>query len=151
VRLRRYRPSDAAIVRRLHFEGLDQVGVNRPGPWDTDLDRIEDEYLRCGDFVVAEVEGELVAMGGLRAVGPGTGELKRLRVAPRHQRRGLGEAITRALIARAQQLRFERLVLDTTTRQAPARALYRKLGFREMGRREMASGLELVFYELQLK
>src|SRR6266516_3655124 len=43
-----------------------------------------------------------------------------LRVTEAYQRRGLGEAITRALMARARELGFKRLILDTTTEQAPA-------------------------------
>lgn len=147
--LRRYRPSDAATVRQLHFEGLDQMGVNRPGPWDADLDHIEAEYLTGGEFLLAEAEGEVVAIGGLRPIGADTAELKRLRVAAGHQRRGFGEAITRALIIRARELGFKRLVLDTTTQQAPAQALYRKLGFRET-KRQTAQDFDIVFYERDL-
>lgn len=150
MRLRRYRASDGPTVRRLHFEGLNRMGVNRPGSWDADLDEIEAEYLSRGDFLIAEAEGEVVGMGGLRAVDADVGELKRLRIAEEHQRRGFGEAITRALIARARELGFRRLVLDTTTRQAPAQALYEKLGFRETCRKT-ARGLNVVFYEMEIE
>jgi len=150
MQLRRYRSSDGPAVRRLHFEGLDQMGVNRPGPWDADLDQIEAEYLSRGEFLIAELEGQAVAMGGLRAVGADVGELKRLRVTEAYQRRGLGEAITRALMARARELGFKRLILDTTTEQAPAQALYNKLGFRETCRRTPRD-LEIIFYERELE
>jgi ribosomal protein S18 acetylase RimI-like enzyme len=150
MRLRRYRPSDGPNVRRLHFEGLNQMGVNRPGPWDADLDAIETEYLSRGDFLIAEIDGQIVGMGGLRAVDRDVGELKRLRVARDYQRRGIGEAITRALIAKAHELGFRRLILDTTRQQALAQALYEKLGFSENSRKT-ARGLEVVFYEMKIE
>lgn len=149
MQIRRYRPSDAAAVRRLHFEGLDRMEVNRPGPWDADLDRIEEEYLDGGDFLIVEVDGEIAAMGGLRAVGSEVGELKRLRVAKGFQRRGLGEVVARALIARAREVGLNKVVLDTTTRQPQAQRLYAKLGFMETGR-TIARDLEIVFYEREV-
>lgn len=74
-------------------------------------------------------------MGALRPVGAGIGELKRVRVAQSLQRQGLGEAISRALLERASELGFKRVILDTTTLQTPARRLYEKLGFLETHRK----------------
>ncbi len=53
-------------------------------------------------------------------------------------------------MARARELGFKRLILDTTTEQAPAQGLYNKLGFRETCRRT-ARDLEIIFYERELE
>jgi ribosomal protein S18 acetylase RimI-like enzyme len=138
-------------VWRLHVAGLDQFGANAgEGPWDDDLRHIEESYMRDGEFLVGEIGGEVVAMGALRAAAAHVGELKRVRVARPFQGRGIGEAISRALLERAQELGFQRVVLETTTRQRPAQHLYEKLGFRETHRKLGHTGLELVFYEREI-
>jgi GNAT superfamily N-acetyltransferase len=120
------------------------------GPWDEDLKHVEDVYLACGDFLIGEVDGGVVAMGALRPAGADVAELKRVRVAEEFQRRGIGEWISRTLLSRAHELGYTRVVLDTTTQQVPAQRLYEKLGFRETHRNSGVTGLELVFYERDL-
>jgi N-acetylglutamate synthase-like GNAT family acetyltransferase len=146
LRIRRYRATDNERVRELHFGGLDQMGANTPGPWDADLDDIESVYLERGDFLVGEVEGQVVAMGALRPLEGRTAELKRLRVAASHQGSGYGETMARTLVARAHELGFDRIVLDTTSRQLPAQRLFAKLGFREVARKPQGES-ELISYE----
>jgi ribosomal protein S18 acetylase RimI-like enzyme len=60
--------------------------------------------------------------------------MKRVRVDPNHQRRGFGEAIVVRLEQRARELGASAVHLDTTTGQQPAIAMYRKLGYDEIGR-----------------
>jgi GNAT superfamily N-acetyltransferase len=63
-----------------------------------------------------------------------TAELKRMRVAPRHQRRGYGERILGTLEERAWEDGFERLVLDTGPEMDGAQAFYATHGFERVGR-----------------
>lgn len=150
LHIRRFQFRDTDEVWRLHLAGLEQMGADAGrGPWDDDLRDVEQTYLHTGDFLVGEVEGELVAMCALKRDHDGLAELKRLRVAQAHQRRGYGETIARTVVARARELGFHALLADTTTRQAPARRLLEKLGFRETHRRRLGE-LELVFYRLRL-
>ena len=152
LKIRRYAATDEEMVWRLHSAGLDQFGANAgEGPWDDDLRHIEEAYLRDGEFLVGEVGDEVVAMGALRAVAPEVGEVKRVRVAHPFQRRGIGEAISKALLERAEELGFRRVILDTTTRQVPAQRLYEKLGFQETHRKLGHTGLELIFYERRVR
>jgi ribosomal protein S18 acetylase RimI-like enzyme len=151
VELRRYQSSDAETVWRLHLAGLDQMGANAGvGPWDDDLRQIEDVYLRRGEFLVGVVGDEIIAMGALRPVGEDVGELKRVRVAESAQGEGIGEMISRALLERARQLGFSRVILDTTALQGPAQRLYKKLGFRETHRSTGRTGLEIIYFERDL-
>lgn len=101
--------------------------------------------------------GEIVAMGALQpaeevdhhAGGASTGVVRRMRVDPAAQRRGYGTAVLERLEARARELGFERLVLDTTERQTPAMAFYEHHGYEEV-RRESRPVVEMVFYEKSL-
>ncbi|ACY96919.1 GNAT family N-acetyltransferase [Thermomonospora curvata] len=170
--IRRYVPADHAAVLELHRQGLAQVGL-RPGDgvyYEHDLFRIEEVYFdRCGEFVVGERDGVVVAMGGLRradliptgltrahggyAVGlpPRTeiAEMVRLRVHQTVRRRGYGSAIVAALEERAVELGYRLLHCDTTDLQVAAMELYRRAGWRET-RREVIGGITNVYFEKAL-
>lgn len=148
LEIRRYTDSDHAAVVGLHHEALGATGAHAgPGPWDDDLERIGEVYLRGGgEFLVATLDGELVAMGALRRVDERVAEVKRMRTAPAHQRRGFGRAVLARLERRAEELGYERLCLDTTDKQAAAQHLYESAGYREV-RRESRRSFELIFFE----
>jgi GNAT superfamily N-acetyltransferase len=136
LHIRRYEPGDRRAVRRLHDDALNDVGVHLgTGPWDDDLEDIEDVYLESGgEFLVGELEGEIVAMGAIRLVSPEAAELKRMRVRPGLQGRGYGQAMLDALHRSAADLGYTTLHFDTTVQQRAARGLYLKNGYREVGR-----------------
>jgi ribosomal protein S18 acetylase RimI-like enzyme len=62
------------------------------------------------------------------------GEVRRLRVLPEWRRRGVATALMSELISWSATAGLRGLVLNTTAAQLPALALYRSLGFREIGR-----------------
>jgi putative acetyltransferase len=78
---------------------------------------------------------DLLAMGGLKQLDPTHGEIKSMRTAPGHQRKGLGAAMLDHLIGEALARSYHRLSLETGNNApfAPARALYRRAGFVECG------------------
>jgi ribosomal protein S18 acetylase RimI-like enzyme len=87
-----------------------------------------------GYFVVARIDGEPVGCGGLKSLDAGTGEIKRVWTAA--QARGIGVAgrIMQHLEERAREMGFSTLRLDTNKSLVEAQALYRRLGYREIGR-----------------
>jgi GNAT superfamily N-acetyltransferase len=148
--LRRYQSSDHSAVFELHNLALSQVGANAgPGPWNDDLNHIEETYLQEGDFVVGFINGKLVAMGALRSTSPARAEIKRMRVHPDYQRRGFGQQILTHLEQKARDLGCKVLHLDTTDRQVAAQQLYLKNGYAEVGRKEW-KGMNVIFYEKNL-
>jgi ribosomal protein S18 acetylase RimI-like enzyme len=121
-----------------------------PGPWDRDFQDITGVYLNNrGEFLVGLCTDKIVAMGALRKQSETIAEIKRMRVHPDYWRRGFGQAIYDRLEARAVELGYRRLVLDTTTQQGAARALYKKNGYRETGTLK-AGTFELILFEKQL-
>ncbi len=104
--LRRFTPADREAVEYLHVYVIQQAGAYLGrGPWDDDVYAIEETYLNNqGEFLVCEWDGIFVAMGALRRRSPERAEIKRMRVHPDYQGRGLGQIILSELEARARTL-----------------------------------------------
>lgn len=68
-------------------------------------------------------------------------DVERLVVAPRVFRRGIGATLVAAVLARAAG---RPVVVATGRDNTPARALYRRAGFRETAEREVLPGLWVV-------
>ena len=82
-------------------------------------------------------EGRAVACGRISVAGdPGEqwGVLTAVEVDPSSRRQGLGAAITSGLAAAAAGRGARRMLLQVETGNAPARALYRRCGFRDSHR-----------------
>lgn len=75
----------------------------------------------------------LAGIGGLKQLDLSHGELKSMRTAPTHIRRGVGQAVLDHLIAEARARGYRRVSLETgsSTPFAPARAMYERSGFVE--------------------
>jgi putative acetyltransferase len=78
---------------------------------------------------------ELLGIGALKELGPRAGEIKSMRTADAHLRRGVAAAILEHIIAEARRRGYARLSLETGAGPAfePAHTLYRKYGFTDGG------------------
>ena len=85
-----------------------------------------------GAPLIAHVNSELAGCVGLRPLGTGVGEMKRLYVRPAYRNVGLGNHLVDAVIQAARQAGHRELRLDTLASMASAQALYRRLGFVEI-------------------
>ncbi len=150
--IRRYVETDRARMLELHILGLRQFDAGSPrGSWDADVDDIEGVYLsNNGEFLVGEIDGKVVAMGGFRRKTDKVAELKRMRVDPEYQRRGFGQAILTELEKRAKSMGYTSFFLDTLPHMAPARHLYTKNGFVQAGTKKVGR-FEAILYEKTLE
>jgi GNAT superfamily N-acetyltransferase len=87
---------------------------------------------RGGACVVGWAGDAPVAVGVVRRLAPGVGEIKRMYVVPEARGRGVGRALLAALEDAARALGYERVRLDTGVSQQHARALYASAGFGEI-------------------
>lgn len=78
---------------------------------------------------------ELLGVGALKALEARAGEIKSMRTADAHLRKGVGATILEHIIAEARRRGYTRLSLETGSGPVfePAVTLYRKYGFTEGG------------------
>ena len=86
-----------------------------------------------GRVYLGTVDGAPVAIGVLKPVADGVGEVKRLYVDPDYRGRGFGRRIFEQLLADARQLDYRRLRLETFPFMEAAIAMYRAHGFVDVG------------------
>ncbi|HEY4283288.1 MAG TPA: GNAT family N-acetyltransferase [Chthoniobacterales bacterium] len=91
------------------------------------------EELRSPNITFWSVweDDELLGCGALKELDPQHGEIKSMRTASRHLRKGVALAMLNHMIAEAKRRGYRRLSLETGSMAAfePARKLYQKTGF----------------------
>lgn len=85
-------------------------------------------------FTAVAPEGHVLGYAGLHNI-VGEGYVDNIAVFPQYRGMGIGEALTRTLAAYSRSASLDFLTLEVRAGNQPAIALYRKLGFREEGRR----------------
>ncbi len=85
-----------------------------------------------GAYVVGYEGSAAVAGGGLRRLGPGVAEIKRMYVRPAARSRGVAAALLTALEDTARSLGYAVTRLDTGPKQVHALHLYRAAGYTEV-------------------
>lgn len=145
---RRYQHADHDAVWSVFVACTEQLGFAW-GPWDQDMHAIPDFYLAAGDFIVGEMDGRIIAFGGLLPETNVRVEVRRVGVHPAMQRRGVGHALMAELAARAVAMGFTSLYLDTSVTQVAAQRLYLSCGYQEIGH-VVKSGIECILYQKDL-
>jgi putative acetyltransferase len=86
-------------------------------------------------FWTAWVGTELAGCGALKELGPTRGEVKSMRTAPAHLRRGVAARVLAEVVGTARERDYTGLLLETGSGPAfdPAHALYRRFGFEPCG------------------
>ena len=85
-------------------------------------------------WLVAEEDGVVAGYVGSQTVCAET-DMMNVAVTADFRRRGIGEQLVNALVDELKALESHSLTLEVRASNAPAQALYEKLGFREVGRR----------------
>jgi putative acetyltransferase len=93
-----------------------------------DLDGLRDPAIT---FWSARDGGELMGCGALKELSKTHGEIKSMRTATAHQRKGVAAGLLQHILDEAMRRGYERVSLETGTMEAfaPARELYRRFGF----------------------
>jgi ribosomal protein S18 acetylase RimI-like enzyme len=111
----------ASLGFSLGFQGFDRELVELPGAY----------APPAGRLLLARVDGAPAGCVGLRKIGDGICEMKRLFVRPQYHGTGLGRHLAAALINQAREAGYATMKLDTLPSMKAAIGLYESLGFRD--------------------
>ncbi len=108
------------------YDGLDVLSPHMPAGGAAELNP------PSGAFLVG-YEGETpICCGGIKDLGPGVCEIKRMYVVPAARGRGVARQLLAALEQQARTMGYELVRLDTGDRQPDARHLYESAGYTEI-------------------
>jgi len=133
-RLRWASSKDSEAITRLVYGVLEEYGL-KPDPAETDADLkdIERSYLARGGafFVLEDRDGLIIGAYGLYPLDNQTCELRKMYLHKDHRGKGLGKLLLDSALARARELGFTRVTLETASVLKEAIALYESYGFVE--------------------
>jgi ribosomal-protein-alanine N-acetyltransferase len=129
------------LIRGMRLEDIPAVSaIDRasfPNPWPESTYRYELLENRVAHVLVVEarLSAEVVGMAGYWLV-VDEAHISTFAVHPRWRNRGVGSALLRALLRQAAELGATSALLEVRAGNGPAQALYRRFGFRKVGRRK---------------
>jgi ribosomal protein S18 acetylase RimI-like enzyme len=141
--------ADADALRELFSEYFTWLGGDGWFPWGSDEELAG--FLETYEaLLIARVEGETAGCVALLRLSGDACEMKRLYVRPEARGSGAGRALVQAVIARARELGYRVMRLDTLPTMDSARALYLSLGFTPIERYNDNPIEGVLFFELRL-
>lgn len=126
--------ADMKAVRELfiEFQGIINVDLCFQG-FDEELATLPGRYARpLGRLFLAMDGDEAVGVTGLRPMGDGVAEMKRLYLRSPWRGSGLGRRLAEAVVDAARHAGHKKICLDTLDFMDEARNMYRSMGFVEI-------------------
>jgi GNAT superfamily N-acetyltransferase len=124
----REEPYDATSAALL-TEQVQKEYVERYGGPDTTPMQAAEFAPPLGRFLVGYLDGEPVAMGGIRRLDDGAVEIKRMFVTSAWRGRGFARELLARLEEMAAEMGARQVILETGLRQPEAMALYASAGY----------------------
>ncbi|SNX53091.1 ribosomal protein S18-alanine N-acetyltransferase [Thermoanaerobacterium sp. RBIITD] len=103
-------------------------------PWTRESFLMEITKNKCAHYIVAEVDGKTVGYGGFWVV-IDEGHITNIAVHPDFRGLGIGSAIVEGLINLAKKKGITSMTLEVRATNFIAQSLYKKYGFRPVGKR----------------
>ena len=137
--VREIRNEDEPVVRELVFRVLREFGL-KPSPEDTDRDLFQiEECYRGGSFDVLEIDGVIVGTVGIMRMDDRLCELRKMYLDAGHRGKGYGKVLLNHGLAKARELGFRSVCLETANVLQGAIRLYEAYGFERYEPEHMAA------------
>ena len=121
----------AGIEQTFGLASKELLGMELPEYVASVFDKVCGEPPPRGAFYLVYVDGALAGMGGLRPLGDGACEVKRIYVRPTARGLRLGQTILKRLLDDAQAFGYQRVCLDSAPFMQSAQAIYAAQGFED--------------------
>jgi len=108
------------------------LGMPIPDYVDSALEKLCEGAPPDGVFYVVFDRDTAMGMGGLRRVGDGVGEIKRIYVSPTSRGGGTGAVILDRLVSDARSFCYRKLLLETGPFMTSAHRIYEAAGFEDV-------------------
>ena len=141
-RLRLANNKDREKVTNLVYSILNEYNLKAdPECTDADLKDIENSYFEKGGtfYVLEERDGSIIGAYGLCPVGQQTCELRKMYLHSAYRGKGLGKFLMESALAKAKQMKFKKIVLETASVLKEAICLYKSYGFVEYQPKRLSS------------
>jgi putative acetyltransferase len=140
-----YGPDDDDQLLPLLERGLAAYGLAPDiSTTDSDLLDVAASYLAGGGaFRVLKHQGKIIGMFGLHNEGGAVVELRKMYLDPAFKGQGLGRLLMQDALSLARKAGYRQMVLETNSRLLEAIHMYRKVGFREVPRKQCASRCDM--------
>lgn len=149
VTLRPASNADSAAIEQLVSMVLAEYGLQLdPAGTDLDLRDIETSYLTPGGAfdVLVDDAGMIIGSVGLCPVSSSTCELRKMYLVREARGCGLGRRLIEHALARAAELGFRRVVLETASVLQTAVSLYERYGFQRYTPGHLSTRCDAAYY-----
>jgi putative acetyltransferase len=135
VTIRYIQPSDNPFLSNIVKNTLAEFGANHPNTvyFDPTTDTLYELFQKeKSAYFVAEINGQIVGGGGIyptEGLPPDTCELVKMYLLPQARGTGLGRTLIEKCIARAIELGYKNIYLESMPELKQALKIYAKFGF----------------------
>ena len=138
---------DSGLIRSLVFKVLNEYNLkSSPTITDSDLKNIEESYFdRGGLFEVLILDNKIVGCVGLYPNSDKEVELRKMYFEKSIRGKGIGKKLLEHCIAKAAELGFKTITLETASVLVEAISLYKKYGFKEFYPQHLSTRCDQAF------
>lgn len=121
---------DSEAIKNVIFTTLIEYGLPvDPNATDSDLDCPEDFYQDGFFAVIKDETGEIVGTFGLLEYEKGIVEIRKMYLLKAYRGKGIGKFMMDFLMAKAKEMGYKKVMLETATVLKEAIVIYEKYGF----------------------
>ncbi len=121
---------DSEEIKNLVFSVLREYGLDvDPKKTDADLDRPADFYKDGFFALLSNAKEEIIATFALLEYKENVVEIRKMYLLPAYRGLGLGRFMMRFLLAKAKEMGYSKVMLETASPLKEAVAMYEKYGF----------------------